>query len=142
MLTKPEAGWTNVKIGDYECQASYLTNVPMDCLNSMINAIQNYLPFCVDFDAEGWFFTVISSSYIYDTYVIEDKEEAKVHQYDNIKLTDLAKELYRDINENLDDWNMWLPCAKYESEETKEYREELISKLDLLDQLIKERQSQ
>lgn len=37
MLTKPKCGWTNIVIGNNVLPASYLTDVPIDCLDSLTN---------------------------------------------------------------------------------------------------------
>ena len=36
MFSKPKAGWVDINIGNYEISASYLTDIPMDFLNSLI----------------------------------------------------------------------------------------------------------
>ena len=52
MFSKPEAGWIDINIGNYEISASYLTDIPMDFLNSLINSLENNLPFSVFIDEE------------------------------------------------------------------------------------------
>ena len=53
MFSKPKAGWVDINIGNYEISASYLTDIPMDFLNSLINSLENNLPFSVFIDEEG-----------------------------------------------------------------------------------------
>ena len=45
MLTKPRYGWTNLRIGDICYPASYLNDVPIDCLDAFIYALKIiYMP--------------------------------------------------------------------------------------------------
>ena len=127
MLTKPKAGWTILQIGDFMERASYLTDIPNDCLDAFIHALQNNTPAVIFFDAEGWDFHLIAS--YYQSYVIVDKEEATVYLIEkNIK--ELAKELYNDINNNFDDWLNW---DFYNSvEEREENKRSIMTKLSQL----------
>lgn len=125
MLSKPSYGWTNIAVNNRKYPASYLTDVPFDCLNSMINALENGLPFCVEFDAEGWHFIVLNSPYIYDnTQVITYMDDIEVKEYD-IDFETLAKELYNDIHNNLEDWVYWMDYA-LESHDDAERRRNLL----------------
>lgn len=137
MLEKPDCDWTYIALGEDKYPASYLTDVPMDCLISMINALKYGLPFCVDFDTEGSYFVVMCSSYIYDdTQVIIYEEKETVKTY-NITLETLARELYNDINDNINSWELWDYCGDEEEAKTNTiYKTELQSKLKELKQLI------
>ena len=105
MLSKPEYGWTDVSIaGTLIGPASYLDDVPVMCLRSMISALTQQHDFCVSFDAEGWDFKVISDSI--DTYVIFCKDEVSLQRFDIGKKA-LAEELYHDIASELDAWAQW-----------------------------------
>ena len=44
MLGKPHGGWTEIKIGDFIGYGSYLTDIPVDCLNACIFALSNNSP--------------------------------------------------------------------------------------------------
>jgi len=104
MFTIPKHGWTNLQIGDFTERASYLTDIPNDCLDAFTYALKNNKPVVVFFDAEGWDFHLIAS--YYQSYIIIDKDDTKVYVIEkNIK--ELAKELYNDINNNFDGWLNW-----------------------------------
>lgn len=104
MLSKPYAGWTKVTIGDFEGRASYMTDVPMDCLIAFINALEYNIPASVLFDEEGTEFTLVTSTD--GTYVISEREESKLFVI-NKRFSKLARELINDIEDNLEDWVLW-----------------------------------
>ena len=104
MLTKPSHGWTDLHIDNFSERASYLTDIPNDCLDAFIYALQNGNPAVIFFDAEGWDFHLIASYYC--SYVVVDKDNAEVYVIDKT-IKELAKELYNDINNNFDDWLDW-----------------------------------
>lgn len=104
MLSKPYAGWTKVTIGDFEGRASYMTDVPMDCLIAFINALEYNIPASVFFDEEGTEFTLVTSAD--GTYVISEREESKLFVI-NKRFSKLAREFINDIEDNLEDWVLW-----------------------------------
>lgn len=53
MLGKPDAGWSKVTMGEFEEYASYLTNVPIDCLEACIHRVKGKGPLAFVFEAEG-----------------------------------------------------------------------------------------
>ena len=143
MLTKPKYGWTSIKIKDFECRASYLTWVPIDCLEAMIRAIEERLDFLCTFDAEGWEFKVISDDY--RTYIINEAEyPSKLTQIEDIDKFDLAKELIDDIESNIEDWydfpGFHIPENEDDefddTEDYNKYKKELDSLLEKLKKLI------
>jgi len=133
MLTKPEDGWSNLQIEDFSERASYMTDIPNECLNVFINALQNNTPAVVFFDAEGWDFHLVASYYC--SYIIVDKDDAKLFTVKK-NIYALAKELYDDINNNLDDWTNWYLDKNDTKEERSEYRKGLETKLSQLNMEI------
>jgi len=103
MLTKPNSGWTNVLIDDFSERASYLTDVPNDCLDSFIYGLKNNVPIAIYFDAEGYDYHLVSSWN--SSYIIMDKINATITIDKNIE--ELAKELIDDIENNFEDWLNW-----------------------------------
>jgi len=134
MLTKPEYGWVYLQLGNFSERASYMTDIPNDCLDAFIYALQNNSPTVVYFDAEGWDFHLVASWY--GSYVILDKDAVKVFEI-NKNVFELAKELYEDINNNFDDWLNW--GYAFDEEEIKEYKGKLITKLNQLNTEIEKR---
>ena len=135
MLTIPKFGWTNVVIEDFKEPASYLTDVPMECLDSMIFALSNNASFCVDFDAEGYTYKVISDWY--KTFIIMEQDSPTLIVFENKSRNDLAKELLEDISTNIDDWcNFSYSIEEDGEEEFNRYKKELNKKIEILKSLI------
>ena len=128
MLTKPHAGWTEVIIGEFTGSASYLDDVPVLTLSAMISHFKTGNPFCVEYDAEGSEFIVVSNRY--ETLVIEDEKISMFF----ISAEVLARELIHDIEDNLDLWSTWNPivCERIKPKEAKSAKikiTELVSQL-------------
>lgn len=119
MLSKPYAGWTNVAIGEFKGNASYLTDVPMDCLIAFINALEYYIPASVFFDEEGSEFTLVVG--FNGVYVISEREETRLISVDR-RFLDIARELVKDIEDNLEDWVLWDIDCYYSEEDDEEYK--------------------
>jgi len=131
MLSKPFAGWTRLKLDDFSASASYLTDVPVDCLNAFIYALKENAPATVFFDAEGWDYYLVS--YTYQTYIIINKDKTTVKVI-NKCIKELAQELVKDIKLYLDGWANW---TMDEEDEVIKYKELLKSKVNELEELIK-----
>jgi len=106
MFTTPIHGWTYLNFENFSERASYLTDVPNDCLDAFIHALQTNNPAIVYFDAEGFDYHLISS--FYRSYIIRDKEDNKVdiHIIER-DILELAKELINDIQRDFDAWLNW-----------------------------------
>lgn len=128
MLIQPCCGWTTVSIGDFNMRASYLTDVPGDCLNAFIHSFESDLPAAIEFDAEGWEFTLISD--FYSTYIILKYDEPKLIEI-NIGREQLALELIDDIENNIYLWSQW-----QDDDSIKENKEYLCEKIQCLKLLI------
>ena len=133
MLTKPNFGWTRIEIENNILPASYVTDVPMDCLENMILAYRHHIDFCVSLDAEGWTFKIISDEYM--TYIIKDYIERELIVCEEVNIDNLSKELIEDIESNIDDWLLW-NYSPEEIEEISEYKKNLLKKIDTLKKLI------
>lgn len=120
MLTKPKCGWTNVKINNFEAPASFITDVPIDCLKNMIFALKNKSDFIVSLDAEGWTYKIISDSY--RTLILIEDEEPETIVLNDITKEYLAKELYLSIYNYKEDWYNF-PCFVRDKDLPKEERE-------------------
>lgn len=104
MLSKPRYGWTDITIGEFKGRASYLTDVPMDCLIAFINALEHYIPASIFFNEEGTEFTLVSS--VNGTYIISEREKTELISI-NTRFLKLAREIINDIETNLEDWVLW-----------------------------------
>lgn len=128
MLSIPKHGWVNLSIGDWEDRASYLTDVPNDLLDALIEKLNNWKPVCVSFDAEGWEYILVIDSFT--VHVIESEDEHKLYSFD-ISAKELAEEVYKDISENLNAWSWWDYATDTEEQRLKE-EENLKKKLKAL----------
>lgn len=155
MLGTSKYGWVNIYIGEKPIGcASYLTDVPFDLLDSMIQYLSNdnQLNYSVEFDAEGYHFGLIEISeelYIYDTAVVEEDKInlTRIHPEDlglesYIFARDivyhLANEVVFDIKSNFRDWLYWMDDQKtMDLQEKKERKKDLNERLKRLEKLIK-----
>lgn len=133
MLVNPKYGWTNVNIGEFNESASYLTDVPNDCLDAFIYARENGFPAVVYFDAEGYEYYLIAS--YFESFITIEKDELKTFHFD-LSLVDLAKELIDDIEKNIDKWADWQCYNQYDDNELKRNKRKLEQKISRLKQLI------
>lgn len=133
MLANPKYGWTNVSIGEFNECASYLTDVPNDCLDAFIYARENGFPAVVYFDAEGYEYYLIAS--YFESFITIEKDELKTYRFD-LGLVDLAKELIDDIEQNIDEWADWQCYKEYDENQLKINKRKLEQKIRRLKQLI------
>jgi len=136
MLTTPQDGWTYLQLENFSEHASYLTDVPNDCLDAFIYALRTNNPAIVYFDAEGFDFHLVSS--YYRSYIIRDREDNSVDTYVIEKdIIELAKELVNDIQRDFDDWLNW---ESYDDGEYAEVNRDVFKeKLSLLNFEINKR---
>lgn len=135
MFSKPDCGWTDIKIGDFIGRGSYLTDIPVDCLNVCIFALSNNSPLSFFIDEEGS--EVIVTSYYDCTYIVRKYEggyqEEKFYSY-TLDFRDLVIEILHDIEDYYDDWVQWLPYDKeYGSLNRNEF---ILSKVSQLKDLL------
>jgi hypothetical protein len=132
-LENPKNGWVSIVFGDYSHAASYLTDVPFDCLDAMIYALQEGVDFCVSFEGEDQGdIKVIADNYT--AYVIEESDEPVLRKFDVTKL-DIAKALCNDIENELNEWAFW-DIDRDEQEEANSRVKRFIEKLATLKGLI------
>lgn len=135
MLTKPRHGWTYVEIEDLKIRASYLTDVPNDCLDSFIFALENKLPVAIYFDAEDLDYYLFVSHL--DSFIIMEKDDLQIFKLKS-NIIDLGKELVNDIEEYIDEWANWLCYRDYTKKEILQNKNILKQKVNRLKQLLKE----
>lgn len=63
MFSKPDCGWVKFTLGDFKARPSYLTDIPIDCVNAFISTMENNLPASVWFDEEGSEVLLVLSEY-------------------------------------------------------------------------------
>lgn len=102
MISKPEYGWYNFKLGDFiGCPSGYMTDVVQDLLDAFINFYKNGAS-AVVFDEEGSYFTLLLT--YNGIYIIEEKEKAKLFDFSELDIDELASELISDIENDFDNW--------------------------------------
>lgn len=112
VLAPPEAGWSELYIGDWSDRVSYLDDVPM----MLLKAFRDYYDRnvhttpAVTFDAEGWEFTVVLNPGT--VHIIEMKDEAELTTIE-VNMAALATQLANDILENIDGWTNWMEYSNY-----------------------------
>ena len=124
MLGKPDVGWVDIKIGEFLGRGSYLTDIPIDCLNSCVFALSHNAPISFYIDEEGSGFMVVS--YYNCTYVLqkdEDSEQKELLFSSDIDFRELAVEILNDIDSNCEECIDWMA---YDDEATNLDRSELI----------------
>lgn len=137
MLEKPYAGWTNIKIKNWSDRASYLTDIHLDFLNSLINSYKNYTVASVKYDAEGWEGIIVIDDY--STYIIkyEDKSGKPYVLEIEIDKDDVSKELIKDIEDNLEEWCTWDILGVDEEQDKKQIKKNKKIILKLISELKK-----
>ncbi len=133
MLINPRHGWASVIIGNFNERASYLTDIPNECLDAFIYARENGVPAVVYFDAEGYNYHLVAS--YFESFIIIEKDKPETHHFD-LSLIDLADELISDIEQNIDEWADWQSYNQYDDEELKKNKRKLEQKVWKLKQLL------
>lgn len=105
MFSKPEVGWVDINIGGYTINGSYLTDIPMDFLDSLISSLKSNLPISIFIDEEG--IEDIICAYYNEVYIIvrngDDVEYKKIDMDFNL----LRKEIINGIETYLNEWINW-----------------------------------
>lgn len=133
MITNPEYGWCDFKLGDFLGSPSYITDVAVDLLDAFIGYYTRGYG-VTEFDEEGSNFTLVLTSYNYGVFVIEEKDNAILHDFSDMNVNDLAQELISDIKSNLDGWYKFLVLS--DEAENERYKNELDLKIAELEQYL------
>ncbi len=132
MISNPKHGWCNFKLGTFEGTPSYLTDVPIDILTAFID-YHNKGCGVIWFDEEGTEFTLVITPY--SLFIIEEKEKPILHDFSEMKIVDLEKELIEDIEKDLYGWINF--TTDDDLEEVKQHENEIRQKLVILKSYIK-----
>ena len=102
MISEPKCGWCIFKLGDFFGRPSgYMTTVVTDLLDAFILFYKNGIGAAV-FDEEGSYFTLLLT--YNGVYIIEEKEKAKLFDFSEFDIYELANELINDIESDFDNW--------------------------------------
>lgn len=127
MLSKPNGGWGDINIGEYTLNASYLTDIPMDFLNSVISSLKNNLPVSIFVDEEG--IESLICAFYDEVFIIAKEENDDLIEYKKIDMDFnlFRKSIIDDIEMNFNDWINW--NMEHDVEVLKEREEDLRTKL-------------
>lgn len=134
-LTIDGAGWCTVTLGDFTFRASYLTDVPFDCLKAAIKWLTDRTVFAVNFDGEGETCVVISN--FLDNYVVCEKNSTMFFKLDEvIDTSDLALQIYKDISEDVHGWAEFVAPEEYDDGDVRVAERKINGYLDMLKSLL------
>ena len=130
MISNPKHGWSNFDLRVFHGTPSYLTDVPVDLLNAFIQYHTTGTGIAW-FDEEGTEFTLVITPY--SLFVIEEKDKPILHDFSEIKINNLEKELIEDIEKDLIGWSEFI--TRDDREEVIMHRDEIRNKIAILKEL-------
>lgn len=130
MISNPKHGWSNFDLKVFHGTPSYSTDVPVDLLNAFIQYHTTGTGIAW-FDEEGTEFTLVITPY--SLFVIEEKDKPVLHDFSEIKINNLEKELIEDIEKDLIGWSEFITSD--DREEVIIHRDEIRNKIAMLKKL-------
>ena len=131
MISNPKHGWSNFDLKTFHGTPSYLTDVPVDLLNAFIQYHTTGTGIAW-FDEEGTEFTLVITPY--SLFVIEEKNKPVLHDFSEINIDNLEKELIEDIEKDLIGWSEFITSD--DREEVIMHRDEIRNKIAMLKKII------
>ena len=131
MISNPKHGWSNFDLKVFHGTPSYLTDVPVDLLNAFIQYHSTGTGIAW-FDEEGTEFTLVITPY--SLFVIEEKNKPVLHDFSEINIDNLEKELIEDIEKDLIGWSEFITSD--DREEVIMHRDEIRNKIAMLKKII------
>lgn len=133
MISNPKHGWCSFKLGEFEGTPSYLTDVPLDLLGAFID-LHTKGSGVAWFDEEGTEFSLVLTPY--SLFIIEERNEKPIlHDFSEMNIKDLEKELIEDIESDLCGWANFI--TDDDLEEIKAHRDEIRQKIAILKQYMR-----
>ncbi len=133
MFSKPKVGWVDINIGGYTINGSYLTDIPMNFLDSLISSLKSNLPISIFIDEEGS--EDIICAYYDEVYIIvkhcDDVEYKKI----DMDFNSFRKDIINGIEANLNQWINW--NMDEDVEVLKNRENELKTKLSIAKEYLK-----
>lgn len=130
MISNPKYGWCDFDLKSFHGSPSYLTDVPVDLLNAFIQYHTTGTGMAW-FDEEGTEFTLVITPY--SLFVIEEKDKPVLHDFSEIKISNLEKELIEDIEKDLIGWSEFITSD--DREEVIMHRDKIRNKIAMLREL-------
>lgn len=127
MISNPKHGWCNFVLKTFKGTPSYLTDVPVDLL---IAFIYYHTKGCgvAWFDEEGTEFTLVITPY--SLFIIEEKDKPILHDFSEMKIENIEKEIIEDIENDIYGWINFM--INDDPEEIKQHETEIRQKLAIL----------
>lgn len=130
MISNPKYGWCDFDLKSFHGSPSYLTDVPVDLLNAFIQYHTTGTGMAW-FNEEGTEFTLVITPY--SLFVIKEKDKPVLHDFSEIKINNLEKELIEDIEKDLIGWSEFVTSD--DREEVIMHRDEIRNKIAMLKEL-------
>lgn len=122
-MSKPKFGWANWNLPNLKERISYLNDFPFDLFDKLIIFFKTEECQELEFDAEGYFYTIYIGSPVY--VKIEDEDEVTPIYGDVEKFTN---ELINDIEQDMGSWSTF-PTYCESDEDAKKIEEKLKDKI-------------
>ena len=132
MISNPKYGWCNFKLRTFEGTPSYLTDVPVDLLDAFIGYYTEGQGIAW-FNEEGNEFTLVFTPY--SLFIIEEKENPMLHDFSEMNVEKLAKELVNDIEKDMTGWSVEFVISD-DQEEIKLHRDAIRQRIAKLKKLL------
>lgn len=130
MISNPKYGWCDFDLKLFHGLPSYLTDVPVDLLNVFIQYHSTGTGIAW-FDEEGSEFTLVITPY--SLFIIEEKDEPVLHDFSEMNIDNLEKELIEDIEKDLIGWSDFITTG--DIDEVITHRNEIRNKIAILKEL-------
>ena len=136
-LGQPNNGWVEIKIGDFKCEASNLSNIPFDILNSAIASLENKIPFSLNIELEKEGDATICS-FFNCTYIIHDNYgQYQSYRYD-INHKEIIHTFVSKLKKEVNKWCVWDGNEYWDNEEKIENcKKQLLDKINKVEELLK-----
>ena len=132
MISNPKHGWCDFELRKFKGSPSYLTDVPVDLLDAFIGYYTNGMGMAW-FDEEGTEFTLVINPY--SLYIIEEKEKSILHDFSEMIIEKLARELIDDIEKDLTGWSVEFVITD-DQEDISQHRNEIRQRIAKLKKLM------
>ena len=105
MFSKPKGGWVDINIGGYTLNGSYLTDIPMNFLDSLISSLKSNLPVSIFIDEEG--VENIICAYFNEVFIIVKNGDEIEYKKIDMDFNLFRKDIIDDIEKYLNEWINW-----------------------------------
>ena len=131
MISNPKAGWCYFKLRTFEGSPSYLTDIPVELLEAFIDYHTKGTGIAW-FDEEGTEFTLVLTPY--SLFIIEERDKLILHDFSEMNIDNLEKELIEDIEKDLVGWSEFITSE--DREEVIQHRDEIRRKNAILKEFV------